>query len=134
MGIVFFAEICIKCTKYLCFLPWRIKSEHICCFFKHSYTTSGFGGHIGFLKKTVILSIFWHQLHVNCIFSCEGDQMQYNKGIRFNFWFTSGFDYHFESIILTVIWPKVALQRCLWYLFSSSDGQNLSGRLLYTEK
>ena len=23
-------------------------------FFKHSYTTSGFGGHIGFLKKTVI--------------------------------------------------------------------------------
>ena len=43
--------------------------------FKHSYTTSGFGGHIGILKKTVILSLFWHQLHVFRFFSCWGGLM-----------------------------------------------------------
>ena len=65
-------------------------------FSKHSYTTSGFGGHIGFLKKTVIISKFWHQLHVFGIFSCWGGQMQSNKAIRFNFWSTSGYGGHFE--------------------------------------
>ena len=30
-------------------------------FSKYSYTTSGLGGHIGLLRKIVILWIFWHQ-------------------------------------------------------------------------
>ena len=29
-------------------------------FSKHSYTTFGFGGHIRFVKKTIILWVFWH--------------------------------------------------------------------------
>ena len=30
--MAFLEEICLKCTNYLCFIPWRIKYDNICCF------------------------------------------------------------------------------------------------------
>jgi len=82
-------------------------------FFKHLNTTSGFDGHIGFLRKTVILSIFWHQLHVYCMFSCLRGQMQYDIGICFNFCITSGFGGHFEIFNFNRFFHWKLLTKCV---------------------
>ena len=92
---ILFITLCrwhFKCKTFICnlFLHWPkfdislpvyYQGDQIrpyLLFSKHSYITSGFGGHIGFLKKTVILWIFWHKLNRICLFSHWEDQMEYH--------------------------------------------------------
>ena len=134
MGTAFIAEICLKCTKQLYYLPWRIKFDHICCFLSTNTSLPVLAAILDFWR----IRLFYGYFDINfTLYECF--HVKEVKCIDSKLFISTFASLPVLAAILNfsisiVFWPEVALQMCKWRIFSFSGGQNLPDRLLNMKK
>ena len=90
-------------------------------FSKYSLTTSSFGGHIGFLKKTVISWMFYISFITSAYFRSKEVICYHIKLFVSTFAsLTSGFGVDFEFFYFNIFFYQNLLAKCVYDAYSSS--------------